>query len=86
MGIPIRRLIETDSPAEHFAGADFIYRYGTLFSLNGRYDFDINFSKTSRIQFGTKVNITQQIALTGDFIHRVPRLYHNSTLHIRYGH
>lgn len=82
IGNPIYPLIQVHSPAEQFTGADFIYRYGTLFSLNGRYDFDINFSKTSRIQFGTKVNITQRIALTGDFIHRVPRLYYNSIFNV----
>ncbi len=81
-GSSVQRFIETDSPAEQFAGTDFIYRYGTLFSLNGRYDFDINSFNTSRIQFGTKINVTQNIALTGDFIQRVPRLYYNSIFNV----
>jgi hypothetical protein len=70
--------IETDSFAEEYGSADVSYVYQALFSLYGRYDYDFNLSRTSRGQGGARVNITNALALTADYIYRAPHVLYNS--------
>lgn len=81
-GLPFIRMIELDSPAEQFASADVNYFHKSLGRIYGRFDYDLNFEKNSRIQFGGKANLTSTVALTGDYIHRVPRISYNSIFHV----
>lgn len=81
-GLPSYRMIELDSPAEQFASADINYFHKSLGRIYGRFDYDLNFEKNSRIQFGGKANLTSTVALTGDYIYRVPRISYNSIFHV----
>ena len=70
--------ISNDSRSQEFMSGDAYYTYGRIFSLYGRYDYDLYFSKTSRAQGGARVNVTKALALTGDYIFRSPRISYNS--------
>ncbi len=70
--------ISNDSRSQEFVSGDAYYTHERIFSLYGRYDFDMNFSKTSRAQGGARVNITNALTLTGDYIYRSPRISYNS--------
>jgi len=43
-----------------------------------RSDYDLNLEKLSRVQLFTRVRIMEPFALTGEYIHREPRLSYNS--------
>jgi hypothetical protein len=70
--------ISNDSRAFEFISGDAYYNYDRVFSLYGRYDYDMQFSKTSRAQGGARVNVTRALTLTGDYIYRSPRISYNS--------
>jgi hypothetical protein len=70
--------IGNDSPAEEYGSADVTYTSWALFSVYGRYDYDFNLSRTSRGQVGTRVNVTNALALTADYIYRAPHVMYNS--------
>lgn len=82
LGLPFYRIIELDSPAEQYASADVNYFHNRLGRIYGRFDYDLNFEKNSRIQFGGRANLTSSISLTGDYIYRVPRIAYNSIFHV----
>lgn len=82
LGLPTYRIIELDSPAEQFTSADVNYFHKSLGRIYGRFDYDLNFEKNSRIQFGGRANLTSTISLTGDYIYRVPRISYNSIFHV----
>jgi hypothetical protein len=70
--------ISNDSRAYEVVSGDAYYIYKRVFSLYGRYDYDVNFSKTGRAQGGARVNLTDALTLTGDYIYRSPRISYNS--------
>lgn len=70
--------ISTDSPAEEYGSADVYYTYGSLFSVYGRYDYDFNLTRTSRGQGGARVNVTDALSLTADYVYRAPHIAYNS--------
>ena len=71
-------LIANDPLAEEYGSADAYYTYGKLFSVYGRYDYDFLLSRTSRGQGGARVNVTDNLTLTADYIYRSPRISYNS--------
>jgi hypothetical protein len=75
---PVPYLIQPGSEAEQYLSGDLSYACTNRFSVYGRYDFDVNVSQTSRVQAGARVNVTDAFALTGDYIHRLPRIAFNS--------
>lgn len=81
-GNPISRLIEVASPSEQFASGDVSYQLNTFARFYGRYDHDLNLETTSRAQFLTRINVTDWLALTGDYIYRQPRIPYNSIFHV----
>jgi hypothetical protein len=64
--------------AEELVSGDASYTYAELFSVYGRYDYDLHDSKTARIQAGGRVNVSPEVALTADYMHRLPRVSYNS--------
>ncbi len=82
IGIPYQKLIVIDSPVEQFTSADVNYFYKSYGSVYARYDYNINFAKTSRIQFSGRANITSKILVMGDYIYREPRIGYNSIFHV----
>jgi hypothetical protein len=70
--------IQTYAEAEEYASGDVAYAIGHRVELYGRYDYDVNLEKTSRGEVSARVAVTEDFAVTGDFIHRQPRLAYNS--------
>jgi hypothetical protein len=64
--------------AEELISGDAYYSYGQLFSAYARYDYNLYENTTARIQAGGRVNVTPELALTADYMHRLPRVSYNS--------
>lgn len=75
---PVAYHIEPDSPAEELASADARYDYSERFSVYGRYDHDLLNARTARAQGGARVQLTHNLAVSADYIHRIPRVMFNS--------
>jgi hypothetical protein len=75
---PVSYYIATDSWAEELGSVDAMYEYANSFSVYGRYDYDFASDRTSRAQGGARVYVTEALALTADYIHRLPHVSYNS--------
>jgi len=71
-------MIGGGSIAEQLGSADASWSYGGRVSVYGRYDYDFNYKETSRGQGSVRVNVTDALALTGDYTYRKPRISFNS--------
>jgi hypothetical protein len=75
---PTVSYIANEPTAEQLGSVDASYSSVERFSVYGRYDYDLNFKETARAQGGLRVNVTEALALTGDYIYRKPRISFNS--------
>ncbi len=75
---PIAYYVANDAPAEEIGSADARYSYADRVTVYGRYDYDFKNDRTSRTQGGARIQITPAFAVTGDYIHRIPRVAFNS--------
>lgn len=64
--------------AEELLGGNVYYVYGDLFTVYGRYDHDLKYERAARAEGGLRVNVTSQVSLTADYMHRLPRVSFNS--------
>ena len=71
-------LIANQSAAEQRASADAYWSYGRTVTVYGRYDYDLNYLETARGSGSVRVNVTDAIALTGDYTYRKPDIAFNS--------
>jgi hypothetical protein len=60
--------------SDQFVGVDASYRVGAPVSVYGRYEYDVNYKQISRGQIFSRVSVTDQLALTGEYIYRSPRI------------
>jgi len=67
-----------ESRAEQYLSGDVSYAMRGSFSVYGRYDYDLNFSRTSRVEGGARVNLSDRLTLLADYFYRVPRVAYNS--------
>ncbi len=70
--------VDLTTNAEQYLSGDINYRYETLFSVYGRYDYDLNLDRNGRIEFAGRVSVTEYLGIIANFIHRVPHLAANS--------
>ena len=70
--------ITPSSESEQYLSGDINIDYHDAISGYARYDYDVNQEKTSRVQLFTRVTISEPLALTGEYVHREPRLSYNS--------
>ncbi|HVN47644.1 MAG TPA: hypothetical protein VMU30_02365 [Bacteroidota bacterium] len=70
--------ITPSSESEQYLSGDVNLEFHDAVSGYARYDYDVNQEKTSRIQFSTRIKITEPLSLTGEYLHREPRLSYNS--------
>jgi hypothetical protein len=70
--------VRNESIAEQLGSADASWSYGRILTVYGRYDYDFNFKETSRGQGSVRVNVTDALALTGDYTYRKPQIAFNS--------
>ena len=71
-------LIANPSTAEERGSADAYWSYGRLLSVYGRYDYDFDYRETARGTGSVRVNVTDRLALTGDYTYRKPEISFNS--------
>jgi hypothetical protein len=55
-------------------GIDASYRASGSVSIYGRYEYDLNYKQIARWQIFSRVSITDELALTGEYIYRSPRI------------
>jgi len=70
--------IDNASPANQYASIDVSYDYRSIFSVYGRFDFDINAVGVSRGEISGRYNVTGDLGVTAEYIHREPRIPYNS--------
>ncbi len=75
---PVSYLVVRDADAEELGSVDASYMLRDRLSVYGRYDYDFKNVRTSRAQGGVRVNVNSALAVTGDYIHRLPRISFNS--------
>jgi hypothetical protein len=74
---PMQIEINPTATAEEYVSGDVNVDY-SLVSAYARSDYDMNQEKISRVQLFTRVKIMEPLALTGEYLHREPRLSYNS--------
>ncbi|MEO8168007.1 MAG: hypothetical protein ABI623_07160, partial [bacterium] len=74
---PVQIFVMPALAEEQFVSGDASVRFGTS-SVYGRYDYDVNFKKTQRGQIGIRLGVSDDLSISGDFIHREPRVLYNS--------
>lgn len=75
---PYRIEIRPSASTEEFLSSDIDLDYDGMVSVYSRYDYDMKFEKTSRVQLFTRVKVMDQLGVTGEYIYREPRLSYNS--------
>jgi hypothetical protein len=63
---------------EQLLGADASFNYATSLSTYGRFDYDLNSNHVLRGEVNARINTTRQLALTGTYIYREPRIPYHS--------
>jgi hypothetical protein len=63
---------------EEYASFDAQYALLANVSVYGRGDYDVNLERLSRAELSARVGVLQSLFVTGEFLHREPRLAYNS--------
>ncbi len=75
---PITALIQTKSNQYKFLSGEVQYSYDNIVDVNTRYEFDVNYKETSKIEFDTRVNATEDLGISGYYNYRAPKIRYNS--------
>ena len=78
MTVTVPYEVRPNASADQLLGGDVALEYGRLVSGYARYSYDLNTDRLDRIQLETNVHVTPALALTGEYVHREPRLSFNS--------
>lgn len=70
--------MDNASPVNQYASIDVTYDYQSLLSMYGRCDFDISAAGVSRGEISCRYNVTNDFGVTGEYVHREPRVPYNS--------
>jgi len=66
--------VTPEAYSDQFVGVDASYQASAPVSAYGRYEYDLNFEHISRAQLFSRVSVTDQVAVTGEYIYRSPRI------------
>lgn len=75
---PITVLIQNNSTYYQFVSAQASYSMQKYFNANIRYDFDLNFAKTSKFEFEGRYNQIKDLGISVYYNYRAPRINYNS--------
>ncbi len=75
---PITILIQSKSNQYKYVSADAWYALENLFDISTRYEYDLNFNTTSRIEFDGRVHLTDNLGINGYYNYREPQIRYNS--------
>ena len=74
---PTSLYVEPVLTREQYLSGDVAYEKSDT-RVYGRYDYNLEAEKTQRAQVGVRYTATTDLTITGDFIHRAPRVLFNS--------
>lgn len=75
---PIQYLIQNHSNQYKFASGEISYRSPQAFNLFARYDYDLNFNTTSRIEFTGRYDDVKDWGFSLYYNYRAPKIRYNS--------
>jgi hypothetical protein len=75
---PITVLIQENSNQYQFANANVVYNQENLFTIETRYDYDLNFMETSKFEISGTYKQLDNIHLTAYYNYRQPLIRYNS--------
>ncbi|MGE5430878.1 MAG: hypothetical protein ACM3QX_07380 [Syntrophomonadaceae bacterium] len=75
---PMQVLIENNSNQYKFASADVSYRQENMFSLDTRYDYDLNYKTTSKFEVSGRYEQIENLGVDLYYNYREPRVRYNS--------
>ena len=75
---PIQVLIDNNSSQYQFASAEVAYDLQDKLSINTRYDYDLNFNTTSKVEFDGTYNPIENLNLDFYYNFRAPEIRYNS--------
>jgi hypothetical protein len=79
---PITVLIRNKSNQYQFASAEVSYELKKFFSIDTRYDYDLNYEKTSRVEFYGNYNQIENLRLNVYYNYREPKVRYNSVFSV----
>ena len=75
---PMDYLIKNHSNQFKYASADISYRLKNNFNVYTRYDYDLNFNTTSRVEFSGRYEQIENLGLSIYYNYRAPQIRYNS--------
>lgn len=75
---PITVLIRNKSNQYQFASAEVSYEMKNFFSLDSRYDYDLNYNKTSKVEVYGNYDQIKNLRLNAYYNYREPKVRYNS--------
>ncbi len=75
---PMQYLIQNHSNQYKFASGEISYRSPKVFNIFARYDYDLNFSTTSRVQFEGRYDDVEDWGFSLYYNYRAPKIRYNS--------
>lgn len=76
--LPYTLVIERDANQFKYAGGEIYYSNSNNFSANAKYEHDLNFKKTSKIEFFGRSQLTNNFGANLYFNYRKPKIRYNS--------
>ncbi|MEG8990566.1 hypothetical protein VJY32_12420 [Ignavibacteria bacterium 4148-Me] len=71
-------LIQSKSNQYRFLSGDVSYNDNNIFDLNARYEYDMNYKETSKIEFDGRVKATKEMGINLYYNQREPKIRYNS--------
>ncbi|MEG8947740.1 hypothetical protein [Rosettibacter firmus] len=71
-------LIQTKSNQYKYLSADATYNYNQILDVNTRYEYDLNYKETSRIEFDGRLKATKDMGINFYYNLREPKVRYNS--------
>lgn len=75
---PINVLIENSSNQYRYLSGDVSYSLNKFADIRARYDYDLNFTTTSRMEFSTRFTNIPKVGIEVYYSYREPRIRYNS--------
>ncbi len=75
---PIQVEIENKSNQYEFLTGEINYTQPKLVSINTRYDYDLNFNQTSKVEFDARTDAVDRLGINVYYNYRLPKIRYNS--------
>jgi hypothetical protein len=75
---PVTVLIQSKSNQYKYLSGDAWYNYNSIVDLNARYEYDLNFNETSKLELDGRVKATDDLGINVYYNFREPKIRYNS--------